>query len=127
MTFFVVSELGNYYFDVCGGSRESGTGIIGYPFHGASNQTFTMRDNHIFSVSSGLALDVELNTGKLIINEKSKSINQLWFFHDDGSIRNCYNQCLTLIKDPKRNRGDIFLQSWTGSKAQKWRIVTKPL
>ena len=125
MTFFVVSELGNFYLDVCGGKKDPGTKLIGYPYNGGKNQQFCLKDNHIFSVDSGLVMDAHIDNGQIIINTMNKSANQLWFFQDDGSIRNCYNQCLTLIQQKSNSKqGDIYLSLWENRPNQKWRIVT---
>lgn len=126
MTISIVSEAGNFVFDVSGSATAPGTHVIGYSNHGGSNQTFSVKDNRIYSINSGLVLDADLNNGCIIIEKKSKSINQLWFFHDDGSIRNCHNQCITLMLTNGK-QGDLYLQPWSGSSYQKWRVVTTPM
>ena len=125
MTFCIVSEAGNYYFDIFQNSIEPGTKLIGYPFHGQKNQQFYLKDNHLYSVSTGLVLDANVADGRIITSKPTASQNQLLFFQDDGSIRNCYNQCLTLIKNKNSDtQGDIFLSTWSNLPTQKWRVVT---
>ena len=125
MTFFVVSESGNYYLDICGASKEPGTKVLGYPLTKRKNQQFYLKDNHLYSADSGLVLDVNVSDGRVITSHLSNSPNQLWFFQDDGSIRNCFNQCLTLIKNKSNEKsGEIFVSIWDKLPTQKWRVVT---
>ena len=125
MTFCIVSEAGNYYLDINQNCMDPGTKLIGYPFHGQKNQQFYLKENHLFSALSGLVIDANIADGRIITAKQTTSPNQLWFFQDDGSIRNCYNQCFTLIKNKNSDKqGDIFLSTWSNLPTQKWRIVT---
>lgn len=122
MEYYIVSlDDGNKCLDIENNSTKSKARIIVTNFHGGQSQKWRIQGDLIFSVHSGLVLDIKHGEDcyrEIIQYGAHSRSNQLWRFDDDRSIRSPKGYCID-IEDGKYVRS----ANYYGLKKQKWSLV----
>ena len=129
MECYILSEKDpSFALDVKGASKDKSAQIIIHKFHGKSNQKFRIEGNMIYSVSSGLSLDIsggEKQGANVIQYTTTGAQNQQWFLHPDGTIRSFQGLCLDISGGIMKNSQPVIVWESNGCSNQKWIIVTE--
>ncbi|XP_063232934.1 uncharacterized protein LOC134536847 [Bacillus rossius redtenbacheri] len=94
--------------DVKESDTEPGAEVVLYTYYATPNQHWKFRDGLIVSELSGLALDVDAASGKLVTAAESGAPSQRWTPEDGGLLRNGDGRFLTAVY-PEAEDGDVSL------------------
>lgn len=122
MAFYIMNEARDLYIDASASAKGNDTPVICTRVKKGKSHQFALKENKIYSVLTGKVLDVNTETGQVILSKPAQSGSQLFFFDSDGTIRNINDKCLSLSLTKGNS---VNIRDFKRGLNQKWRVVTQ--